>query len=452
MCVTGRTSLCCGATASYAPSTTLTSNPLFQQSTHTGDAALLSALTVDRASDRCDISHSALPDRVRANARLGVLDVTEWYGDTSGGIRTYLLQKARYVSTRTSLRHVMLVPGEFDSITSCDGVRMYRLQGPPIPRKKPYRFMLATRSIDRVIRHERPDVIEVGSPFMVPWIVAGVASRMNIPMIGFYHSNVPRLFKPRDGKSGLLRRGLYRSAWEYMRRLDQLFPLTIVTSDYSVRELENEGITRIARVPLGVDLEQFHPALRSRRDYTRREFGLPSAPLAGYVGRFAGEKELHLLLDGWREVERRTGARLVLVGAGPIELELRTHRYGNRVSFVPFQGDRQSLARLLACFDLYVAPGSIETFGLSSLEALASGTPVLTSNKGGVADLVRKSCAGREFESGDADSLAEAAIALFNEDLTALGQLGREFAEREHSWQSVFDRLFQVYERVVTSQ
>ena len=45
---------------------------------------------------RVDIGHDALPPRLRTQATLGVLDVTEWFGDTSGGIRTYLLQKAQY--------------------------------------------------------------------------------------------------------------------------------------------------------------------------------------------------------------------------------------------------------------------------------------------------------------------------------------------------------------------
>lgn len=391
----------------------------------------------------------ALPPRLRPDAGLGVLDITEWFGSTSGGIRTYLLQKAQYVAARPWLRQVLVVPGSRDAITEESGVRMYRLQGPPIPRQKPYRFMLATRSVAKIVRHEAPDLIEIGSPFIVPWIVRHATRALNIPLICFYHSNLPRMFAPRAGRNGAVRRAVYRASWRYMRRLDALFPLTVVTSAFSANDLEREGITRIAKVPLGVDLDRFTPTRRAQATETRREHGLPDGPLAGFVGRFAHEKELDLVLDAWPEVERRTGARLVLVGSGPLEPMLRAHPYGKRVTFLPFQSDRETLANLLAAFDVYIAPGSIETFGLSSLEALASGTPVLSADQGGVSEQVASSGAGRTFASGIAASLAEEAIALFADDLALLGRRGRMYAEAEHGWDTVFDRLIDVYRDVL---
>ncbi|MEQ1689730.1 MAG: glycosyltransferase [Gemmatimonas sp.] len=398
---------------------------------------------------RMNTARDALPPQLRASSDLGVLDITEWFGDTSGGIRTYLLQKAQYVAARPWLRHTLVVPGARDAITEQDGVRLYRLQGPPIPRQKPYRFMLATGSVAKIIRHERPDLIEIGSPFIVPWIVRHATRDLDTPMVCFYHTNLPRVFAPTSRVHGLARRAMYRASWQYMRHLDRLFPLTIVTSDFSANDLAQEGITRIAKVPLGVDLERFIPERRLVSDATRRRFGLPSGPLAGFVGRFAREKELSVVLDAWQTVERRTGARLVLVGTGPLEAALRAHPYGGRVSFVPFQSDRDALADLLAAFDVYIAPGRIETFGLSSLEALASGTPVLSADQGGVSEQVARSGAGRTFASGDVESLVFEAERLLGDDLAALGRHGRAYAEREHAWHTVFDRLFEVYRDVV---
>ncbi len=398
------------------------------------------------------LGRDVLPSRLRPAATMGVLDITEWFGTTSGGIRTYLLEKAAYVEQRQSLRHVIVVPGERDSITDAAGVRMYRLQGPPIPRQKPYRFMLAIKSVSRIVRHEAPDIIEIGSPFIVPWIVRRATRDMQVPLVCFYHSNLPRMFAPRSGRNGRVRRAVYRASWRYMRKLDGLFPLTIVSSSYAANDLEREGITRIAKVPLGVDLKCFTPARRDRANETRIVHGLPDGPLAGFVGRFASEKELDVLLDAWSEVERRSGARLALVGAGPLEHMLRSHPYGARAFFVPFQGKREALADLLAAFDVYVAPGRIETFGLSSLEALASGTPVLAADEGGVAEQVRNSGAGRTFISGNSASLAEEAIAMFASDLERAGERGRSYAAREHGWNTVFDKLMGVYREVIRAE
>ncbi len=158
-----------------------------------------------------------------------------------------------------------------------------------------------------------------------------------------------------------------------------------------------------------------------------------------------------MLLDAWPTIEAATGARLALVGAGPMQAALAAHPYASRVSFVPFQNQRETLADLLAAFDVYLAPGRIETFGLSALEALASGTPVLSADLGGVSDLVAHSGAGRTFAAGEADALADAACALFSEDLHVLGVRGRTYAEAEHGWDTVFDRLFAVYRDVVAA-
>ena len=96
------------------------------------------------ARSSLDISRSVLPARFGPGA-LGVLDISEFFGETTGGVRTYLLQKARYVESRPELRQVLVVPGARDSIHETGGVRCYRLHGPSIPTQKPYRFMLATR-------------------------------------------------------------------------------------------------------------------------------------------------------------------------------------------------------------------------------------------------------------------------------------------------------------------
>jgi alpha-1,6-mannosyltransferase len=208
-------------------------------------------------------------------------------------------------------------------------------------------------------------------------------------------------------------------------------------------------VANVVHVPLGVELDRFTPTRRARAEETRRRFGLPEGPLAIYVGRMAAEKDIDLLLEGWLEVERRTGARLVLVGAGPALRWLRRTRGGKRATWLPYQRDRDLLADLYAAMDLYVAPGSAETFGLSAMEAMASGLPVLSVDRGGVSETVSLSEAGCLYTSGDPGHLARCAIDLFDQDLPALGRQGRRYAEEHHGWDAVLGRLFDVYRRVL---
>lgn len=395
-----------------------------------------------------DISRSALPPRLRPEA-LGVLDISEFFGETTGGVRTYLLQKARYVETRPELRQVLVVPGASDSIHETEGVRCYRLHGPSVPTQKPYRFMLATQSTSRIVAHERPDLIEVGSAWCAPWLIHLATRRLDVPAVWFYHSNFPRVIAPWPGRAGWLRRGASNFAWRYVRRLSRLVQATLAPSDFVAGELAREGVERIRRVSLGVDLDRFHPRRRSYARETRRAYGLPEGPLALFVGRIAREKELDLLLQSWPQVERRTGTRLVLVGNGPSRRRLQRRAGSERFTWLPFEADRERLADLMAAVDFYVAPCSLETFGLSALEALASGTPVLTADRGGVAETVSRSGAGVHFHSGDSGALAEAAARLISSDLTDLGVRGRAYVETHHGWDLVFDRLFGIYREIL---
>jgi alpha-1,6-mannosyltransferase len=396
-----------------------------------------------------DISRIELPPRLRPAASVGVLDITEFFGDTTGGVRTYLLEKAKYVQRNPWLRQVLVVPGARDEILEAGGVRCYRLHGPHIPTQKPYRFMLATRSTKRIVAHERPDLIEVGSAWCAPWLVHLATRGLSVPAVWFYHSNFPRIIAPRPHAAGWARLTASALAWRYVRRLGQMVQATIAPCRAVVRELESAGVENVVHVPLGVDLDRFNPSRRVHAAETRRRFGLPDGPLALYAGRIAAEKDIDLLLSAWLEVERRTGARLVLIGLGPAARSLRRSRGGGRAVWLPYERDRDLLADLYASVDLVVAPGSAETFGLAALEALASGVPVLSADRGGVAETVARSGAGRLYTSGDVAHLVEVAVGLLGEDLPRLGGVGRRYAEENHGWDAVFDRLFQTYRRVL---
>jgi glycosyltransferase involved in cell wall biosynthesis len=80
---------------------------------------------------------------------------------------------------------------------------------------------------------------------------------------------------------------------------------------------------------------------------------------------------------------------------------------------------------------------------------MASPTPVLSVDSGGVADRVRASGAGALYAPGDAGACAEAAIALFRGDLRVLGATARAFAERHHSWRSAFEGIIETYRTVL---
>jgi alpha-1,6-mannosyltransferase len=396
-----------------------------------------------------DLSRTSFPPPLRSPGAFTVLDITKFFGDATGGIRTYLLAKAQHVQRDAALRQILVIPGAEDSLTEEHGVRCYRLRGPRIPFDQAYRFLLATRTTRRIFEHERPDIIEVGSPWLVPWVTKRANRTLRAPMVWFYHTHFPAILDPELPGIPAYRRIAARASWAHVRRLASLHRATLVASESVAQQLECAGVPRVCRVALGVDLECFHPSRRMVSKETRRRHGLPDAPLAIFLGRFAEEKQLETVFAAWGEVERRTGAWLVLVGAGPREAKLRAMAEGRQVRWVPFLKNRSQVADLLAACDVYVAPGPAETFGLSALEAMASGTPVLSVDTGGVADRVRSSGAGVLYAAGDAIACAEAAISLLRGDLRVLGATARAYAEQHHSWRRALDDIFAIYRRII---
>ncbi len=406
-------------------------------------------VAADATGAPIDLSSLDFPPRLGRDGTLTVLDITKYFGDATGGIRTYLLAKAHYVQAHPELRQVLVVPGATDALGEEQGVRCYRLRGPRIPFDQSYRFLLATRTTKRILDHERPALIEVGSPWFVPWVTRRANRTLRAPLVWFYHTHFPAIIDPGSGRVSAARRMAGRAAWGYVRRLAAGSRAVLVASESVARDLEREGVDRVHRVSLGVDLERFTPIRRQRAAEIRRRFGLPHGPLALFLGRFAEEKQLETVLDAWHEVERRTDAWLLLVGAGPREARLRAMAEGLQVRWVPYQRDRDQVADLLAAADLYVSPGPAETFGLSALEAMAAGLPVLSVDAGGVADRVRASGAGALYAPGDPGACATAATALLRGDLEGLGATARAFAERHHAWDHAFDGIFAAYRQIL---
>lgn len=395
-----------------------------------------------------DLGRAPLPAPLRPGASLSVLDITEYFSATSGGIRTYLLAKAAWVERQDAVQQTLVVPGAADAITEGAGSRTYTLRGPRIPFNLQYRLLLSTRTPRRIIEHEHPDLIEVGSHLLVPWVARIANRRHRAPLVWFYHGHLPRLIAP-DHRSGAGQRVLESLSWKYVRRLARGCRAVLVASRFLAEELRGHGVDPVAQVPLGVDLDFFHPRRRVRRGEARATFGLTAAPTALFAGRFAREKRLDLVLDAWSEIERRAGLRLALVGDGPLAASLRRHPYAARVQWIPFEGDRDRFADLLAAVDLYLAPGPYETFGLAALEAMAVGTPVLSVDRGGVAERVTDSGAGATYAFDDRDSLIAQAVALVDRDLPALGARGRAFAEAKHSWEVACGEIFATYRRLL---
>jgi alpha-1,6-mannosyltransferase len=204
------------------------------------------------------------------------------------------------------------------------------------------------------------------------------------------------------------------------------FDVVVCTTAWAAAEFRRLGVPNLAQVPLGVDLSSFHPVRFD--EGLRSQLAPGDQRLLVHCSRLSPEKRPERAIGAVAELRRR-GVRAVLVvaGDGPLRRPLQARAARLPVRFLGHVTSRGSLARLLATADVVIAPGPAETFGLSALEALASGTPVVVSSRSALPELIGQ--AGLAAEDNDA-ACADAVERLLRRDATERRRLARQQAER----------------------
>lgn len=394
-------------------------------------------------------------NRLRRGAPLRVLDVTDFYSDTvSGGVKTYLHAKSEHLARR-GVEHVMVVPGPTTGMESLGATRVHRIRGSSLPVSRAYRVMLSVSRLREVLDREQPDVVEVGSPFIVPHLLRAATRDRAIPTVGFYHADIVRTFAEPYVPNRLAApvRVLARmAARRLVRHIYRRFDATVAASQSVARELEALGVPRVRTVGLGVDLETFRPRPEGC-EQIRKTWGVADGVPAGiFVGRFCAEKRLDVLLAGHALLPEAERPHLVLVGGGPWLDRLRDLAATRpRLTLRPYVKDRDELARLYSAADFYLAPGPGETFGLSIAEAMACGLPAVVVDRAAAPDRVHGSGAAELYEHGDPDSAAgalrrmTARVGTPNGLYTSLRGRARMHAEEHFDWTQTFDALVGLY-------
>lgn len=382
-----------------------------------------------------------------AGRTLKLLDVTEFYSATGGGVRTYLEAKARWVADQPDLEHVIVVPSDRDNRETLHRSTLYRVKGPRAPASPGYHVLLGAKKVRHILARERPDLIELGSVYLAPWVARYAMRGTPSQLVAFFHMDLPGVVAralPRPVRG--LARPTQRVLRAYLRRAYAPCRYVIAASASAARAAEDASLP-VRRIPLGVDVETFHP---DRRDAAWRPAREEATPVGLYVGRFATEKGLETILEGLPALHGRTGAHLVMVGEGHLRprLEAFAATHPSMLSVHPYHTDRAALARAFASADFYVAPFPHETFGLAIAEAMASGLPVVGVASAGAGDILDGATWARTYGAGDTEAFVRAAAELLDGDLHALGRAARAVAVDRYSWEGTFETMFALYRAI----
>ncbi|MBI4603801.1 MAG: glycosyltransferase, partial [Planctomycetes bacterium] len=183
-----------------------------------------------------------------------VLDLNTLYIDGGeGGVNTYLREKARCLdgavcpSTGARVHHTIVVPGARDSRTTFGGSTLYTLRSPRLPGNRQHRLLVDFPRVARLLRDERPDLIEVDCSYILGHVAARAVRPRRVPIVGFYHVHLPLLYT-RAGLGWVRRRLSSRTeplAWGYVRLCARPCSRVIVTTRDMRARLEGRRLPRL---------------------------------------------------------------------------------------------------------------------------------------------------------------------------------------------------------------
>jgi len=359
-----------------------------------------------------------------------IADVTMFYAPSSGGVRTYLEAKRQRYRQLPDITHTLMVPLTKGAQNTAGIVR---IPSPPLPFSNGYRFPLRRKQwVDR-LKEIKPSIIEAADPYVTGWASIDAGNALDIPVIGFYHSDLPEMLGSRFGSS--VREYLQK----YVHRLYQHYERVLAPSHEMATKLVDMGVKNVHVQPLGVDSHLYNP---DKRDPAiRQKLGLTDETrLLIFAGRGSHEKNLPELLSTMRLLGSEY--HLLMIGSNmPTHLP---HNVTTIDHFVP----QSELARYLASADALVHAGTNETFGLVVLEGMASGLPVVVSRAGALKENVNESF-GMLSDPHDPVSMAHSVHALFERDTLALGKRARQEVEQRFDWSAVVTGVLGHYEQAL---
>ena len=365
---------------------------------------------------------------------------------------SYFAQRLAHALSASHEVHVVCPATTAESRTVFhEGVVEHRVRSLPVLRRKGFRFCAPVglvRAARSILEFVRPDVVHVQSHFFLCRALIEAANQLGVPVVATNH------FMPENLSHYLpigdrLRNRVQTWAWADATRVFTGADVVTAPTPYAAALAERHGMPGpVLPISCGMDLSRFRG--NAGASAFRLKYRVPQRPTIAYVGRLDKEKNIDVLVRALPRVRRRIAdAQLVLIGTGDQrrKLESLAERLGVTDALV-FTGfvDDADLPGAYAAADVFVNAGTAELQSLVTLEAMASGLPVLGAHASALPHLVHHEHNGYLFPPGDADALANHLITVLSDHTKAktMGVRSRAIAEKHDVAATVaaFERLY----------
>ncbi len=385
-----------------------------------------------------------------------VLIGSDTYSPDVNGASYFTQRFAAGLHARGHDVHVVAASRTLRSHTAArEGITEHRVRSLPVPGHPGFRStpLGVTPHLRSVVRRVRPDVVHAQGHFAIGRTLIRVAEELGIPVVATNH------FMPDNLVYHLgLPRGLQRVvegwAWADFARVFNGADVVTAPTPFAATLARARGVRGPVRaVSCGMDLSRFHPGVDPAPFRARHR--LPDRPTIAFVGRLDAEKHVDELVRALPLVRTAVDAHLVVTGTGrdreALEHLAAAEGVAGHVTFTGFVRD-EDLPGAYAAADVCVNPGTAELQSIVTLEAMATGRPVVGANARALPLLVHDQVNGHLFEPGDVEGLARALTHVLT-DAAASARMGRASLRlvAEHDAEATLDAFEEVYSGLVTA-
>jgi 1,2-diacylglycerol 3-alpha-glucosyltransferase len=381
-----------------------------------------------------------------------ILFVSDTYYPHVNGVY-YFVQRLATQLQEKGYQVAVIAPSEnmHASYKSIDGIDVYGIPSFPVlvypDFRVPVPFSLRAR-IEQILRIFNPDIIHIQSHFILAKAVVKANKEFEIPVIGTNHFMAENLtiFLRSEKWKKRLARFLWKDFSKVFNKTELVTTPTKMAADL-IRPKLNVEVLAISN---GIEFNKFNPD--GDIEAIREKYSIPDKPVLLYVGRLDPEKHIEEALQAFALVVKRIDIHFVIVGKGvkknTLEQIAKDLGITENVTFTGFvlDEDLPYFYKLSRCF---ITASIAELQSIATMEAMASGLPVITANAGALSELVHNDVNGYLFEPGDIDAIRERVYDVFSNSSCAqkMRQKSLENIHKHdiHKTVEAFERIYRLH-------
>lgn len=314
----------------------------------------------------------------------------------------------------------------------------------PLFEYPPYSLALATKMAE-IARYQKLDLIHVH--YAIPHAISGyLAKEMvrddhDLKIITTLHGTDITLVGRDPSFLEVTRFGIEKS--------DRV---TAVSNYLKEITCETFGIKKPINVIYNFIEEQ--PDQTIKCDELRSKIAPNGEKIISHLSNFRPVKRVVDVIEVAYRLLKHIPVKVMLIGDGPerslAEARARELNIWDHISFL---GKQENVYLLLSISDLFLMPSRLESFGLAALEAMSCGVPCITSNSGGLTELVSEGVSGFTTDVGDVDKMAEIALKVLQNDhyWDALSKKSRKYAFEHFNVSKIIPQYIELYENALAS-